>query len=537
MAFCSACGYPPLLNARADICSLINHLFPRQPPVVQRINLSEDGVTRATNVSRFILACEQVGLEPSEVCSLSDIQDGSEISLGKVGRTIIALARLAGPNVGRSSRPPTRPPSRNSGFTTPVASPPASPRAVGFTKDASSVSSRSVTPVQTSPRGTAIRSTVPVTGTRSPPPRIALRPRQSTPASRYSSETAGSSFLHGSESDDISLHARPALTRYNDVSPRAYTPSLVSSASRPTSANTLNRSSTTPSDAASPYLFTPVVETVDDEDGVDHDPRQSVTRERRMSERTLQMARHKIFTAMLQSTDDLEKSQAVSTPTSDQPRSAAISRSLAALEGTATPARSTKSAESTKRPSPRRAQSVEVGRDDLSLPNVDEDSGESSRPLTPNLAEPLSPRDGVKPIVRRRSTNGKVYIPKRSASPALESPPIPFPASQDGPSPRSSLIRSKSPLAATASEPSPVRPNRQIRALSEINVRDASNVGDMMSPKRHESMQPETRPRPPARGSVSSSAISGSAVRQTLVFEEPGKPSVSYVSDAIHAMI
>jgi hypothetical protein len=511
---------------------MINHLFPRQSPVVSRINLSEDGITRATNVSRFVTACEQVGLGTTDLCSRADIREGSEASLGKVGLTIIALARLAGPHAGKTSRPPTRPPSRNSGFITPVASPPASPRAAGFGRDTSNFSSRSITPVQTSPRGTATRSAVPASGTRSPPPRIALRPRHTAPASRYSSETAGSSFLQGSESDDISLHPRPILNRYNDASQRPYTPSLVSSASRPTSANTVNRSSTTPSDSASPYLFTPVIDTVEDDDDLDLESQQSVTRERRMSERTLQMARHKIFTAMLQSTEDLDKVQIPSLQASDQPRSVAISRSLAALEGNATPARSSKSSESAKRPSTRRAQSVEVGRDDISLPNVVEDSGETSRPLTPNLAVPLSPKDGSKPIVRRRSANGKVYVPKRSASPALESPPIPFPASQEGSSPQSSLIRSaRSPLSLTSSEPSPVRPSRQVRALSEVNVREPLGFGAMPTPKRHESMVPESRTRPPARGSVSSSAISGSAVRQTLVFVEPGKPTVSYVSD------
>ena len=58
--------------------------------------MSEDALVRATNLTRFTLACHEVGLPSAEVFGISDLQEASETSLSKVAKTIIALARLAG---------------------------------------------------------------------------------------------------------------------------------------------------------------------------------------------------------------------------------------------------------------------------------------------------------------------------------------------------------------------------------------------------------------------------------------------------------
>ncbi|WVR05780.1 hypothetical protein IAU60_002805 [Kwoniella sp. DSM 27419] len=79
------------------LCFLLNHLFPSQPSHIPRVNISEDGVIRATNVTRFITACTVVGLSERQVFKLLDLQEGSETGLGRVVNTVIALAKLAGP--------------------------------------------------------------------------------------------------------------------------------------------------------------------------------------------------------------------------------------------------------------------------------------------------------------------------------------------------------------------------------------------------------------------------------------------------------
>ncbi|WVQ97165.1 hypothetical protein IAU59_004275 [Kwoniella sp. CBS 9459] len=125
------------------LCFLLNHLFPAQPSHISRVNLSEDGILRATNLTRFITACQTVGLPDREIFGMADLQEASEISLGRVAHTVIALARLAGPTtagVGRArspasskpgSRANSRPPSRNASTpASPTRSPPTSPRRV-----------------------------------------------------------------------------------------------------------------------------------------------------------------------------------------------------------------------------------------------------------------------------------------------------------------------------------------------------------------------------------------------------------------------
>ncbi|WVQ85452.1 hypothetical protein IAT38_007617 [Cryptococcus sp. DSM 104549] len=122
------------------LCFLLNHLFPASPSHITRVNISEDGIQRSTNVSRFITACQTVGLPPVDVFFLPDIQEGLEVGLGRVAQTVIALARLAGPRSGTAvarsksppgSRPASRPPSRND-TATPTRSPPITPRRPNF---------------------------------------------------------------------------------------------------------------------------------------------------------------------------------------------------------------------------------------------------------------------------------------------------------------------------------------------------------------------------------------------------------------------
>lgn len=126
---------PCVCRYDAEPCSLLNHLFPAQPPYIARVNISEDGIVRATNVTRFISACQTVGLVEKELFAPTDMVEASEASLGRVCGSITSLARLAGKTqaaVGASkspvrSRSPTRPTSRPSSPGVRF-SPPSTPR-------------------------------------------------------------------------------------------------------------------------------------------------------------------------------------------------------------------------------------------------------------------------------------------------------------------------------------------------------------------------------------------------------------------------
>lgn len=106
---------------------------------------------------------------------------------------------------------------------------------------------------------------------------------------------------------------------------------------------------------------------------------------RRDSEQTLQHARQRL--GSLLSSDDLADA-----------RGQAIDQSLRTLEGRNSP----------RRPVPRRGHTTEGSGDRLS--EADEDSSGGSRKRRPSM-------------LKRASTNGKMYVPKRSASPTRQCSP------------------------------------------------------------------------------------------------------------------
>ena len=122
------------------ITRLLNQLFPSSPQHIARVNITEDGILRATNLTRFQTACQTVGLPEADIFGLADVQEGSESGMGRVAGTVIALARLAGRSKAavKSSSPatpsPTKSPAQNrvpsrAGATTPASASPTDPRA------------------------------------------------------------------------------------------------------------------------------------------------------------------------------------------------------------------------------------------------------------------------------------------------------------------------------------------------------------------------------------------------------------------------
>lgn len=125
---------------------------------------------------------------------------------------------------------------------------------------------------------------------------------------------------------------------------------------------------------------------------------------RRMSEQTLQEARRKIIGTLMSSTEDLSL-QTNRGSTDEDARGYALSQSLAVLEGSRPPLNKARSESPRLRPISRGARhSVE-----MQLHDRVEEEGQATRP-----ASELPPR----PRIRRPSVNGKIYVPKRSHSPA-----------------------------------------------------------------------------------------------------------------------
>jgi hypothetical protein len=67
----------------------------------------------ATNITRFITACQRVGMPHQDVFDLHDLHEASESSLRRVARTVLALAALA----QKSAVTAERDPSSSSSFT------------------------------------------------------------------------------------------------------------------------------------------------------------------------------------------------------------------------------------------------------------------------------------------------------------------------------------------------------------------------------------------------------------------------------------
>ncbi|ODN84320.1 hypothetical protein L202_00294 [Cryptococcus amylolentus CBS 6039] len=553
------------------LCFLFNHLFPYSPAHITRVNISEDGINRSTNVTRFIAACQTAGLQEGESFELPDLKGGSELGLGKVAASVVALARIAGPSRSKSpvgSRPASRPGSRMSNAT-PTNSPPPTPKQPIFeiTSPSSMMSAKPAsTPTRPSPvprsttqpilsptirpksppaspispvRSTSSRSTTPVGRTPNLQVRPVLRPRNTT-GSRASVSFASevSTSVPSASSDTGNRSSQPSLLTHS----RERTPSLISSDSRPTSAWT--RSSGTFSVAAT-MLGGDETNAVDlTEAAVDQDGARM--RERRMSGTALQNARQKILGTLLSSEDlpeDLRNS--VTNNSMNSAEDEALMTSLAALEGRRASPRVKTDPTPRPRPSNRRCSTREVARQEVDpVKEEDEHTQSSGSPRikpSPTLA-PTSPERPER-LTRVVSASGKFYIPKRSLSPAsnVSTPTgVAFPHLSSGsPTPELSsthfsdrLTRGTSPppqivsravrptergtrhhsftFVPASPEPiSPVRP-RQPRNSSMVDVSSHSMLSREASPS----------------GAVKSPRTSQSL--QVLEFHEKGEPVVRY---------
>lgn len=112
-----------LTTASATNNSLLNHLFPAQPPHIPRLNISEDGILRATNVTRFITACQTIGLPDQDIFNLAEVNEASETSLGSVAMTIVTLARLAAKQGNERAEARKSSPAKSPGRAAPKGSP------------------------------------------------------------------------------------------------------------------------------------------------------------------------------------------------------------------------------------------------------------------------------------------------------------------------------------------------------------------------------------------------------------------------------
>lgn len=93
--------------------------------------MTDDGITKTNNITRFLKACQAVGLPDDKTFSIQDLHDGGQATTGRIALTVVLLARLAGREARRPKSPvqarsPTRvgsrPPSRSN-----TAVPPGSP--------------------------------------------------------------------------------------------------------------------------------------------------------------------------------------------------------------------------------------------------------------------------------------------------------------------------------------------------------------------------------------------------------------------------
>ncbi|WWC58499.1 uncharacterized protein I303_101042 [Kwoniella dejecticola CBS 10117] len=503
-------GWTEALKDGILLCFLLNHLFPAQPSYIPRLNVTEDGILRATNLTRFITACQAIGIPDTDIFGLTDLQEETEVSIGRVAQTIVALARLAGgttaggnraksPNSSRpGSRNTSRPPSRNAITTTsPPRSPPTSPRrtsvelspikrpvldkpgsspqkspaALSMDRSGSNDSQNelhsrlqlvadtknfatSVDPAYKTPTTSTFASppnTDPRLEKRTPLPRATTQPNispirakspTSSPSSRSITPVGRNGNLQirpslrpkhttGSRASVSFANNEPASPR-GDHSPsspvqptthsRERTPSLISGGSRVTS-SAYSRSSAAYSVAT--VLGGENANAIDLTEDIEDDAQMQQRRERRASEQKLQEARQKIIGTLL-SSEDLPHDLRRAVRQDEEARNSALSDSLAALEGYKTDHLPQTDSRPGRRPVARRGMSIELGQPDVGKV-VEEDE------ISSNATSVGAKNDGARPTaLHRLSSNGKTYIPKRSASPAsnLASPTdVAFPAS------------------------------------------------------------------------------------------------------------
>ncbi|TYJ57636.1 hypothetical protein B9479_001718 [Cryptococcus floricola] len=473
------------------LCFLFNHLFPYSPAHITRVNISEDGINRSTNVTRFIAACQTADLQEGESFELSDLKGGSELGLGKVAASVVALARIAGPSRSKSpvgSRPASRPGSRMSNAT-PTNSPPPTPKQPIFeiTSPSSMMSAKPATSfVSYNPP----EITASVSDLTSP-----FHVAQKHYACRKDPESSTDP-----QSDQLGFTANIGMDPFQrDLLGRSYV----------------------------------------DQDG-------ARMRERRMSGTTLQNARQKILGTLLSSEDlpeDLRNS--VTNNSTNSAEDEALMASLAALEGRRASPRVKTDSTPRPRPSNRRCSTREVARQEVDpVKEEDEHTQSSGSPrIKPSLT--LTPTSSERPerVTRVVSPSGKFYIPKRSISPASNvstptgvafahlssgsptpelssthfsdrltrgtSPPPQIVSRAVPPTERGTRHHSFTFVPASQEPISPVRP-RQPRNSSMVDVSSKSMLSREASPS----------------GAVKSPRTSQSL--QVLEFHEKGEPVVRY---------
>ncbi|WWD09269.1 hypothetical protein V865_007392 [Kwoniella europaea PYCC6329] len=621
------------------LCFLLNHLFPAQPSHIPRLNVTEDGILRATNLTRFITACQTVGLPDTDIFGLADLQEGSESSIGRVAQTVIALARLAGPaaagvsrakspsNSRPGSRSNSRPASRAAATpTSPPRSPPTSPRrtsaelsspskrlsieknivspkpfpnGINMDRQGSNESQNELhTKLQIATDAKAVIELndpssfkTPTTSTFALPPTSSEPPAiRRTPLSRASTQPNVSPIRPKSPTSSPSsrsitpvtrtgnLQIRPSLRPRNTTGSRVSvsfadnepsspgsenapqsplplishsrerTPSLISAGSRVTS-SAYSRSSAAYSVAT--VLGGDHANAIDLTEDIEDEAMMHQLRERRASEKKLQEARQRIIGTLLSSEDlpeDLRRSVRDSPESlgraSEEARSTALSDSLAALEGNKTAANLPTRIETSpgRRPLARRGMSIEIGRPDVNRVVEEEEVSSNGTSVA------MSNDETRPPALRRLSSNGKVYVPKRSASPAsnLTSPTgTAFPTSPSAPNPsymiRTTSLNSCQPVVGLGqSRPTDKAERRQSDGYPRSKLHQH---GRDISVSTEESSRPlqirinsmvnlpvSSMERSPSlyRENSSQSALRVSQYLQVLEFREPGCPVVKY---------
>ncbi|KAK8865778.1 hypothetical protein IAR55_000925 [Kwoniella newhampshirensis] len=596
------------------LCFLLNHLFPSQPSRIARVIISERGIMGATNVTRFLTACQGVGLSNDVVFSPHDLQECSEISLGRVANTIIFLARLAGresaafspnrlpPKFASIGQPPAI---RDAASASHTRSPLASPRRPLTAQDSSTSSAEAASHSarlaalqadriestelgpnlnvitlnqqdlelddpstwKTPTTSTFALPSVPSEMRRSPLTRASTQPnispslRPKSPAASPSSRnitpngrtqarpvlrlrnTTGAK-VSVSFADDVILTSETGIatgqTHLGSHSGER-TPSLVSSGSRVTSSSAYTRSSATRS----------VVTVMGEEHAVnlaeeDNRDRPDTPRlhERRISEKKLQNAREKILGTLLSSEDlphdlrdALRKSATKSSALTERndERDSALSKSLAALEGNRKPPQPIRIDSSPLDGAfARRGQNPESGRQDFSQVLEEDEQNGLNSDLSATISRP--------PPLRRLSSNGKVYIPKRSVSPAQMTSPtsVAFPLSSSVPNSsyihmaRGASLHSSQSTTSNFSRPSDLTGRRQ-SDVSSVHSRDqtfSSNDSSRPLQMRINSMVNLSTMGTPSlfRDNSTQSKLRSSQYQslQVLEFHESGRPVIRY---------
>ena len=536
----------------------------------------------ATNITRFITACQRVGMPHQDVFDLHDLHEASESSLRRVARTVLALAALA----QKSAVTAERDPSSSSSFTVSspriqarravrdgtVSPPLVLPGSTGMYRQRSSDSAkdpgRKFPPTQsrrivdidatlayytpTSPQSglpaqdpmsnesggsrgqtmirarsqpgaspglrprhdpttaSPVRSTTPVNRPSSLAVPHALRPRYTT-GSKIQVSFADQDKLQSPPGKGMIDRSTLLGNAVTDTHWRERTPSLISSGSRIASRHTMS------SAALSEAAFTVDHEaTTGDtiESDIAHTPTKYL-RERRMSEKTLQDARQKILGKLLSSEDptrDLREALGETEDSSsnlDESRGLAHSQTLAALEGwRVSPRPGPFEVSPRHRPSVRRGQRLDVSHQGVDrLLEEDEQVSAASSTFSSVGARPSA--------IRRYSANGKVYVPKRSISPA------PY-----GISPSTAGFPFHGSISAQGSSEHLLRPQSAGHAPNVSS--DASY--HMMNWKNRSIVNLSTPSAAPSlvRGH-SANAVATPLPFQVLEFNEPGFPPVRYV--------